>query len=168
MKPKRSKKKSAADQNPAACSCGFESAEVCHNLFEAILEKEFSDFRYARVHRLTVDAYSLQHPDRYMISAKSFAAHLTGMCCAMEHDGDRDLLHALQQWLSGKSENLEKPPIPARFGNLTIAHPAAASDGDDHARRVQEWAAGVWKAWDIYHELARIWIAEAAQGQRKR
>jgi hypothetical protein len=66
-------------KNDRLCSCGLASKDKCKEIFEAILLKEFSDFRYAKVHRLTVDTYSLQHPDDYMISAKSFAAHLTGM-----------------------------------------------------------------------------------------
>jgi len=37
-----------------------------------MIAREFGDFRYAREHRLTVDAYSLQHPDEYMRSAKSY------------------------------------------------------------------------------------------------
>jgi hypothetical protein len=61
-----------------ACSCGFASRQNCQEIFETILTKEYSDFRYGKVHRLTVDAYCLQHPEVYMISPKSFAAHLTG------------------------------------------------------------------------------------------
>ncbi len=37
----------------------------CLKLFEETLAKEFNDYRYGRIHRMTVDAYSLQHPDKY-------------------------------------------------------------------------------------------------------
>jgi Family of unknown function (DUF5946) len=40
--------------------------------FETILTKEYSDFRFAKAHRLTVDTYCLQHPDIYMVSPQSF------------------------------------------------------------------------------------------------
>jgi uncharacterized damage-inducible protein DinB len=126
---------------------------------------EFSDCRYAGIHRLTVDTYSLQHADPYMISAKSFAAHLTGMCCAMEHDGDHHLLRTLQQWLSGKREDLEKPPLLQDVGELTIAHILDAPDAAEHERLVREWASNVWNAYAVYHDLARDWIDTAKREQ---
>jgi uncharacterized protein DUF5946 len=43
----------------------------CLQIFEEILAREFSDYRYGKIHRLTVDAYSLQHPEAYMRSGKS-------------------------------------------------------------------------------------------------
>jgi hypothetical protein len=143
-----------------ACSCGFTSRKNCQEIFETILTKEYSDFRYAKVHRLTVDAYCLQHPEIYMVSPKSFAAHLTGMCCAMDYGNDPHLLRILQQWLNGKKQ-LEKPPIPAHFGSLTISHVANAKDGAEHAKLVNEWAAEVWKAYAVYHDLAKNLIATA-------
>src|SRR3982074_1852880 len=72
----------------------------CLQIFEEILAREFSDYRYGKIHRLTVDAYSLQHPERYMRSGKSFAAHLTGMCAALEYEDSPDLNRAVQKWLS--------------------------------------------------------------------
>ncbi len=86
------------------CLCGLDSKQNCKELFETILAKEFSDYRYGKIHRLTVDSCCLQHPNVYMVSAKSFAAHLTGMCCAMEYGGDADLLKDLQKWLNEKRQ----------------------------------------------------------------
>jgi hypothetical protein len=137
-------------------------------MFDEVLAKEFSDYRYGRVHRLTVDTYSLQHPETYMKSAKSFAAHLTGMCCAMEYGNDPDLLRLLQQWLNGPRD-LSQPEILTRFGALTIAHVMKAKDGPEHIRLVKEWAKETWSAYGVYHGLAKEWIETAKQestGQR--
>ena len=60
----------------------------CQQLCDEVLAREFGDYRYAREHRLTVDAYSLQHPDEYMRSAKSYAAHLTGAYVAFVRRAD--------------------------------------------------------------------------------
>jgi sensor histidine kinase YesM len=98
-----------------ACSCGFASRQSCQEIFATILTKEYSDFRYAKAHRLTVDAYCLQHPELYMVSPKSFVAHLTGMCCAMAYGNDPHLRRLLQQWLNGKKQ-LAKPPMLAHYG----------------------------------------------------
>jgi len=56
---------------------------------------------YARLHRLAVDAYALQHPDEYCRSAKSLAAHLTGACAAIDREADVERINdAVQRWLS--------------------------------------------------------------------
>ena len=142
------------------CRCGHPSKEKCAVIWNETLAKEFSDFRYGRVHRLTVDTYSLQHPDVYMISSKSYAAHLTGMCVAMEYDNDSGLLKILQKWLNGKKE-LEKPELLQNVGRLTISHLVAARDGIEHMRLVKEWSAGVWSAYSVHHALAKEWIEQA-------
>lgn len=144
------------------CTCGEASKDECKQMFDEVLAKEFSDYRYGRVHRLTVDAYSLQHPQTYMKSAKSFAAHLTGMCCAMEYENDPNLLGLLQKWLNGRKQ-LSKPETLTSFGDLTIAYVMKAKDGREHVQLVKEWAEDVWNAYRVYHGLAKEWIEVAKQ-----
>lgn len=109
-----------------------EGRDGCLNLFEEILAREFSDYRYGRVHRLTVDAYSLQHPYKYMRSGKSFAAHLTGMCVALEYEDAPATNQVVQKWLS-TNPKIEKPSrIPDRRGSLSIAYIHGAADADEH------------------------------------
>lgn len=131
-------------------------------MFDEILAREFGDFRYGRTHRLTVDTYALQHPAEYMRSAKSFAAHLTGMCAAIAGTA-REVNPIVQRWLGGPG-TLDRPtePPPGHRGALTVAHAHAARDADEHIRRVREWAESVWDAWRDHHDLARKWIDEAA------
>ncbi len=144
--------------------CGAAVAEGkagCLKIFEEILAREFSDYRYGKIHRLTVDAYSLQHPESYIRSGKSFAAHLTGMCAALEHGDALALNQAVQKWLS-TNPKIEKPAqLPEQRGNLTITYIRSASDVDDHTKRVQEWARDVWGAWSEHHNLAKRLISVA-------
>jgi hypothetical protein len=135
---------------------------ACQQLFDEVLAREFSDYRYAREHRLTVDAYSLQHPVEYMRSAKSYAAHLTGMYAALERGATAETNRAVQEWLNG-SVALLRPdhPAPRQRGELTIGHVHEAVEPDDHVRRVREWARSTWEAWRAYHPLAKQWIDEA-------
>lgn len=72
-------------------------------MFEEFGARSFADPPYWRVHRMMVDAYCLQHPERYCVSAKSLAAHLTGLCCAFEHGGHPSVNAAVQRWLNGAS-----------------------------------------------------------------
>ena len=147
----------------------------CQRLFDEVIAREFGDFRYAREHRLTVDAYSLQHPDEYMRSAKSYAAHLTGAYVAIEVGSAGEANRAIQQWLSG-SKALHRPdhPEPGQRGTLTVLHVYMAADPDDHLRRVREWATSVWAAWGTYRPIAKQWTEEALgssarqQGEQRR
>ena len=141
-----------------------EGRDGCLKLFEEILAREFSDYRYGRIHRLTVDAYSLQHPDKYMRSGKSFAAHLTGMCAALESEDALTINQTVQKWMS-KNPKIDKParlPNPKQRGRLTVAYVHSAADADEHVKRVREWAQDVWAAWSAHHELARRLINEAS------
>ena len=150
--------------------CGAVVAEGkagCLKIFEEIIAREFSDYRYGRIHRLTVDAYSLQHPDEYMRSGKSFAAHLTGMSVALEGEAALATNQAVQKWLS-MNPQVEKPAnIPKRRGGLNITYIRSAADADEHVKCVREWARDVWDAWSEHHELAKRLISEATSTTNK-
>jgi hypothetical protein len=120
------------------------------------------------MHRLTVDAYSLQHPAEYMRSAKSYAAHLTGIYAALERSDAADTNRAVQQWLNGaKAFSRPGNPPPRHRGALTVAHAHEAADSGEHARRVREWALSVWEAWHAYHHLARRWVEQATRNNAR-
>jgi hypothetical protein len=133
----------------------------CLAMFEEVIAREFSDYRYGRVHRLTVDVYSLQHPEPYIHSAKSFAAHLTGICLALEHENAGAMNQVVQRWLSGAREVIKPARLVTERPPLTVAHVLAASSAEEHLARVHEWANAVWNSWSNYHDLAREWIALA-------
>jgi hypothetical protein len=107
----------------------------------------------------------VQH-DRYILSGRSLAAHLTGVCVGLEHAGDPSLLRAVQQWLN-RTRELTKPAVPARRGDVTINEVIAAPPEERHAA-VLRWAASVWEAWEEHQPLARTWIALAQEGQEGR
>ena len=144
--------------NDICTDCGAfvdQGNDGCRRLFEEILAKEFSDYRYGRIHRLTVDSYALQHPDAYMRSGKSFAAHLTGMCAAMEFEDTHVVNQSVQKWLS-TNPPVEKPAqLPQKRGNLTISYIHSAAGADEHISRVREWARDVWSAWSEHQALAK-------------
>lgn len=137
---------------------------ACQKLFDEVLAREFGDFRYTREHRLTVDVYSLQHPVEYMRSAKSYAAHLTGMYAALEDYTTAATNRAVQEWLSGPKA-LTRPhhPPSRQRGILTVAYVHDANDPDEHVRRVREWAESTWAAWRDHHNVAKEWIVEATR-----
>ena len=112
--------------------------------------------------RLTVDVYCLQHPDRYCVSAKSLAAHLTGVGWAVERGGGEWGLRALQRWLD-RGVKLEKAALPKSRGELTISDVITAPDTDAYLEALARWAGSTWAAYAELHEVARRWIDEAVR-----
>jgi hypothetical protein len=107
--------------------------------------------------RLTIDIYSLQHPERYCVSAKSLAAHLTGLCWALEHGIGEGGLRELQRRLEVRRD-LVKPPIPTGHGNLTVGDIAGVAGPDEYAKALDRWARSTWAAYGDLQETARAWI----------
>lgn len=144
--------------------CGWVAAggtAGCQARVEELWARDFGDVRYFRVHRMAVDAYALQHAERYCASAKSLAAHLGGLCCAFEHGDDASALPALQRWLNG-TVPLEKPePLPSFRGALTIGDLEGAEAPAAYAQAVERWARATWGAYEALQPLARMWIGQA-------
>jgi len=152
-------------EKSVCASCGAvvsEGKTGCRKLFEEVLVKDYSDFRYARTHRLMVDAYSLQHPEDYMRSGKSFAAHLTGMYATLECKESSDINRTVQKWLSSNPQINKPVEIPQQRGNITIKYVHSAIAAEEHENRVREWANSVWSAWSGHHDLAKLWVNQAA------
>jgi Family of unknown function (DUF5946) len=133
----------------------------CQAIFDEFLARDFGDVTYFRVHRLLVDTYALQHPDRYCVSAKSLAAHLAGLCSILEHGASRAVgAEWLRGWLDG-TPALAKPALPVTRGGPTIADVRAAADPVAHGEAVERWARAVWEAYLPLQAQARAWVTAA-------
>lgn len=117
----------------------------------------------AMLHRLIVDTFGMQHPKRSCKSAKSYAAHFTGLCCGVEYNGAKSVYAVLQRWLNGPVEaiGITRPTEPDYRGALTIRYVYDAETEAEFATRVHEWAKEVWEAYSPQHEIARDWIRKA-------
>jgi len=99
-----------------ACSgCGLlveGGASGCQRIFEELTARDFSNVLYGRVHRLLVDTYCLQHPDAFCASAKSMAAHLTGLAWTLEREGSPARgSETLRRWIEAHP-GLPRPTPP--------------------------------------------------------
>jgi hypothetical protein len=136
-------------------------ASGCQALFDEFRVREAAELAASySATRLTIDVYCLQHPDRYCVSAKSLAAHLTGVGWALEKGGDESGLRALQRRLNGKIE-LVKPPVPTYRGEITIADVAGVDGTEAYETAVERWARSTWAAYSSLHGIARAWIDQA-------
>lgn len=137
----------------------------CQALFDQFRLRESAELapNYGST-RLTFDIYAVQHPDRYCVSAKSLAAHLAGLCWALERGGSEAGLRALQRWLNG-SVPLTKPEVPKYRGELTVADIAAAVETAAYEAALDRWAQSTWEAYSPLHEVARRWVDDAVSQQ---
>jgi hypothetical protein len=143
--------------------CGFRgdpSGSECADLRNMLLARDFEQpVLYWRYHRLAIDTYCVQHGP-YVESAKSLAAHLCGLCVALERGNDSELLRANYQWLNGHPE-LHKPELPTFRGRLTIASVVGIEHSLEYGRAVEQWARSTWDAYQVLHPIAREWLAES-------
>lgn len=133
----------------------------CQALFEQELPREYSDYRYAKRHRMAVDTYAVQHAERYCGSGIRFAAHFAGLLIGLDYPAHPTLQQQLHRWLNSK------PPIPlpafpqgGHRGTLTIADVLAAEGSDAHSEVVEGWARSAWDAYADLQPLARAWVAD--------
>lgn len=113
--------------------------------------------------RVLIDSFAMQHPKRSCKSAKSYAAHLAGLCCGVEYGGSEKVYSAIGRWLSGPAERigLMRPHEPEFRGTLTLRHVYDADVGTNVEPRLREWATDVWEAYTSQHDIARRWIETA-------
>ena len=131
---------------------------MCQAAFDDLVAKAWESPARASVHNLLVDAYAMQHSEEYGRSAKSFAAHLVGLCCGVEHPTERELYWAIPRWLDGPARVARPADIDSR-GSTTIDDVRALTIEADYPELVRRWARDVWAAYTDQHAMAREWLA---------
>ena len=165
----RSRLSSVPMTEPTTCpSCGASvtgGAAGCQACFEELLARDFSDARYFSVHRLQVDTYSVQHPERYCAGRHGLVAHLGGLCSILEGGSSPAVGDpALHRWLSG-GPRLERPTPPASRGAVTVLEAHRATDPASYAAAVRRWAQSAWQAYGDLQPLARQWVRAARESR---
>ncbi len=162
--------------NPTSCpGCGalfpesagpthryMESSPGCWAAYGEVLAREYGDpALFARAHRLTVDAYAVQHPGQPSPqSIQSVALHLVSLCLVLEHGATpREATAALQAGAAGakKSRYVWLTP-PASRGAVTVADLQRATTASAHEELAWQWARAVWSAWAPHHAAVRAWL----------
>ena len=144
--------------------CGLEIAggfAACQKLFQDFHAREQAELAasYAQS-RLLVDTYCVQHPIEYCASAKSFAAHITGLAYAVESGGNVRGLEILHAWLD-RHQQLEKPAIPKVSFDRTLGDVAKVKNPKEYEALLQRWALSTWDAYTELQPVALRWLGEA-------
>ena len=110
------------------------------------------------VHNMVVDSYAMQHTEEYGRSAKSYLAHLLGLCCGVESPTDQALYWAIPRWLDGPAR-ITRPPDLRDRGQMTIDDVREPASDAEYSEMVREWARDVWTAYADQHASARQWLS---------
>lgn len=141
----------------------MQSTPGCWASFGRVLAREYEDRRLYSVHRLTVDAYAVQHPGTpSRQSIQSVGLHLVRLCLFLERGlaperANEAMLAAARHKTTYRW--LHPPPF---LGSLTIADVEAASNIEDHSATVERWTSQMWEVWSPHHPVVRAW---ASSGQ---
>lgn len=136
------------------------SSAACWRHFGRVLAREYSEPAWMAAHRLTVDAYAVQHPgDPSPQTAQSVAIHLMSLHAVL----DRGLTHAAARDLIVQSSGQRRYDWldpPAERGTVTVADVSLDADAAAHLAQVERWAASAWSAWRVHHAQIEAWARE--------
>jgi hypothetical protein len=137
----------------------MESCPGCWAAYGEVLALEYGDRAYWPSHRLTVDAYAVQHPGRPASkSAQSVAGHLMSLCLVLERGMPMEkATRALAAAVNSGGPYAWLPP-PASRGDVTVADVRRAASAKDHAEMVGKWASAAWTAWAPHHGQVHSWL----------
>jgi len=136
----------------------LDASPGCWAVYSEVLAKEYGEYRYPAVHRLTVDTYSVQHPGMpSRQSIQSVAGHLISMYLVLERGLDAQKATEAIRWAVAQKDRFVWLEPPPSLGVLTILNVARATNLAEHERLVELWARLVWDAWAKHHKTVSEW-----------
>lgn len=137
----------------------MESSPACWAAYGEVLAREYSDPAYFQVHRLSVDAYAVQHPGHPNPQAiQSVAVHLIRLCLLLERGLPMDRANEAMLKASEQEQKFVWLTPPASLGAVTVADVWKAETLEAHLAAVRRWAHAAWEAWSPHHATVRSWI----------
>ena len=132
------------------------SSASCWSAYGQVLEKEYSDARYWKNHRLTVDAYAVQHPGGNCArSVQSVAVHLVSMYLVFERQLPQN---QVTQLLSRATEFTFKwLEPPENLGSVNVGDILEVENHIEHNIIVERWAKSSFNAWEDHHKTIKEW-----------
>lgn len=143
----------------------MESSPGCWQAFGQVLEREYSDPALMPVHRLSVDAYAVQHPGGASRQAiQSVGVHLARLCLFLEAGLVPAEANEAMRRIGQRKSAMHLLTRPSSLGTVTVADVLAARDAESHRAAVQRWASSAWQAWAEHHATVRRWAAAGRPG----
>ena len=141
------------------------SSAGCWAAFGQVLEREYANPAYARLHRLTVDAYAVQHPGADSSepppkAVRSVCLHLMSLCAVLEHQMAPAAATGLLSRASAYRDRFYWLESPPSTGLVTVQNVLDATSAQEHEKMVLSWANSAWRAWRQHHETVQHWLSD--------
>lgn len=133
------------------------SSPGCWSSFTEVLEKEYSNPDYMKVHRLTVDTYACQHiGDGSSQAIQSVNVHLAALYWAIEKNMNYSKIpQYIEKLILSNKAQFRLLSAPSFQDTLKAIDIAKASSSEEHCQIVKLWAEQVWNAWGVQHSYVR-------------
>lgn len=126
----------------------------CWKLYTEVLAREYGEWNYPPIHRLTVDCYAAQHPTKTSDpkSAQSVQVHLLGLFLALEKKVEpRQITKLIADVIVKNKNTFTWLEPPKNLGVITISDVWNAKTLNEHEILVNDWANSIWQAWKRDH-----------------
>jgi hypothetical protein len=134
------------------------ASPACWAAFGRVLEAEYSMPDLMPIHRLSVDAYAVQHPgdpnDRRAV--QSVGLHLARLWRQLAHPSPPAETNAVMTGFAARKQTLVPLAPPRRF-SMTAADVAPFAGTPAHGEKTLAWARAAWADWHAHHAYIMRW-----------
>jgi hypothetical protein len=135
---------------------------ACWALYGELLAYEYGELGYPECHRLTVDAYAVQHPGhRGHQAIQSLGTHLSGLYLVLERGMDGPQATAFKNRVAAAEPGFKWLNPPGPGSALTVWDVLDMRREMKHCDAIEAWARSVWQAWELHHSTVRNWVETA-------
>jgi hypothetical protein len=130
------------------------ASAACWALYGELLAEQYARYE-GGPHRLSVDAYAVQHPGvPERRSIRSVCLHLTRLCLMLERGVPGERAAELMVAVGERIDDMRWLEPPRPNGSVTVSDVLGGVTPDD-------WARDVWAAWSPHHGTVREWISRS-------
>lgn len=136
------------------------STPACWAAFNTVMAREYSDPDLMTVHRLSVDAWAVQHPgDGSRRAIQSVGLHLARLMVQIDQGLEGRAANTAMLGFAARKVTLPELPARERYA-VTVAEVAGAVKPQDHRAAVRRWAEATWADWSDQHDFIRRWARD--------
>lgn len=136
------------------------ASPACWAAFNAVIAREFADPSLMPVHRLTVDAWAVQHPgDGSRRAIQSVGLHLARLWVQIDGGLTGADANAAMLGFAARKASLTELPPRDRYA-MTMADVVGAVEPETHRAAVRRWAEAVWADWADHHDFIQRWARD--------
>ena len=136
----------------------IDASPACWKIYGDVLAKEFNNPEYFKAHRLTVDAYSVQHPGSPGArSSQSVNVHLVALYLILEQQLKSEFVtKIIGKLIQLRDRKFDWLSPPKYMGEINVLHMAQADTAEEHISRVREWGLSAFNSWKEHHNIIKM------------